>query len=104
MEHGVHRALVPVEPGDELRLVDVIGNVAAGEVPHLVRLLQVVHGDDDRDAVPVERLDDFRADEAGRAGDALVHQPFPKNSRKLAPALPSLPTAMPRARLAMRTA
>src|SRR5689334_22177133 len=57
----------------EFVLVDVIGNVAIGEVAKLVALRQVVDGDDVALAALVERLHEIRADEAGRAGHHRVH-------------------------------
>jgi hypothetical protein len=51
---------------EELALVEVVGDLAIGEVAELVGLGQVVDGDDVGDAALVERLDQVGADETGR--------------------------------------
>ena len=72
--------LEALEPRDELRLVEVVGDLAAGEVAELVGVREVVDRDDLGHAVAVERLDELRADESCRSGDDVVHQPFPNRS------------------------
>ena len=53
----------------ELVLVEVIGNVAIGEIAKFVAAGEIVDGNDVRFAALVQRLDEIRTDEAGRAGD-----------------------------------
>ena len=53
----------------ELVLVEVVGDVAIGEIAKLVAVGEIVDGDDVRFAARVQRLDEIRSDEAGRAGD-----------------------------------
>ena len=57
------------EPGRKFVLVEVFGDLAVDQIAKLVRLLQVVDGDDLALAARVERLDQIRTDEAGGAGD-----------------------------------
>src|SRR6185503_362520 len=103
MEQRLDRAFVALQVGDEVGLVDVVGDLAVREVAELVRVLQVVDRDHLGDAAAVQALDQLRADEAGRPGDdAVAH--LGNSSARVAAAVPSLPTTMPAARLAMRTA
>src|SRR5207302_5651959 len=103
VQHRLHRALQRLEARGQFRLVDVIGDLATGQVLELVGVRQVVDGDDLGDAAAVEPLDELRADEAcGTGDDVVVH--FPKISAGVTTAVPNLVTLMPPARLAMRTA
>src|SRR6185369_15378575 len=92
------------QPRDQVELVDVIGDLAVGDVRHLLGALQVVDGDDVGLAARVERLDEVRADEAGGAGDDERHRSassrLAASSSGCTTAVPSLPTTMPAAWLA----
>ena len=68
MQHRLERAVEAVEALEEVGLVEIVGDLQAREVAHLVRLLQVVDRDDVGHARAVERLDDLRADEARGPG------------------------------------
>src|SRR3989338_3066657 len=57
----------------EVFLVEIIGDVAIGQVPELVGVLEVVHRDDVVFAALVERLDQVGTDKPGGAGDDVVH-------------------------------
>src|SRR4029078_9039206 len=103
VEDRLHRALEPFQAREKLCLVHVVGDLAAGEVLELVGLREVVDRDDLRDAAPVEALDEPRADEAGGTGDDVVRH-LGNTSSWLATAVPSLPTTIPAARLAIFTA
>src|SRR6185503_20135040 len=103
MEQRLDRAFIALEVGDEVGLVDVVGDLAVRQVAELVRVLQVVDRDHLGDAAAVQALDQLRADESRRAGDDVVAH-FLNSSAWVAAAVPSLPTTMPAARLAMRIA
>src|SRR5690606_5760254 len=94
-------ALQAAEPGQELLLVEVVGDVAAHQVAKLRCRAQVVDRDDVPFAAGVERAHEVRADEAGRAGD---DDHSPNNSSGVTSAVPSLPTTMPPAVFASVTA
>ena len=61
------------ETRQELVLVQVVGDLAIDEIGELVGARQVVDGDDGGFAALVQRANQVRADEAGRAGDDDVH-------------------------------
>src|SRR5881394_3553574 len=83
-------------------MIDIVGDVAAGEVGELRRLGEVVDGDDLLDAAPIEPGDQPRADEARGAGDDVIAHG--KISRRVTTAVPNLVTLTPPARFAARTA
>src|SRR5687768_13621814 len=105
VQHRLDRAAEAFQPLQELALVQVVGDLEPREVAHLVRMLQVVHRHDVAYAGGVQPLDDLRADEArGSRNHVVVAHASPNSSRRVAAAGPSLPTTMPAARLASRTA
>ena len=61
------------EPRQKLVLVEIVGDLAIGEIAELVGARQIVDGDDVGLAARVERPDEIRSDEAGGAGDDDVH-------------------------------
>ena len=75
MQHRVDRAVefARLQRREKVALVDVIGDLAVGQIAELVALGQIVHGDDVGLAALVQRPDQIGADESGRAGDDDVH-------------------------------
>ena len=75
MEHGFHRTVetAVVERLHECVLVDVIRDLAIGEIDELVALREVVHGNDVRHTPLIQCFDEIRSDEPGRAGYDEVH-------------------------------
>lgn len=59
--------------GDEVALVEVVGDAALGKVLVLFAALEIVDGDDVGDAALVEGENVVAADEAGGAGDENAH-------------------------------
>src|SRR5574341_2180336 len=105
VEQRLQAAAEIVQPREEFVLIDVVRDLAPGEIPELVGVREVVNRDDVGDAAPVQSLDELGADEAGRPrDDVIVAHFFGNNSARVAAAVPSLPTTMPAARFAMRTA
>src|SRR4029079_10236704 len=121
--HGVgaralvqHRANLSADPVaadalEEILLVEVIRDLAIGEVGHLVRARQVVDRDDVPDAARIERLHQVRPDESCRPRDDHRHADSPEwsarlasSSARVATAVPSLRTTIPAAWLATRIA
>src|SRR5207248_8447499 len=96
-------ALPLVHVGNERGLVDVIGDLATGQILELVGVRQIVDGDDLGDAAAVEPFHQLGADETRCPGHDVVHH-RPKISAGVTTAVPNLVTLMPPARLAMRTA
>jgi hypothetical protein len=80
VEHRLDRAFPAVDARQELGLVHVVGDLAAGEVTELLAVREVVHGDDLADAAAVQPLDEPRADESRRAGHDVVRHLFAKTS------------------------
>src|SRR5574343_302127 len=76
MQDGLDLAIVVpgLDTFDEILLIKVIGDFAVDQVLELVGLGQVVDGDDVGDAALVQRLDDVGADEAGGAGNDVIHE------------------------------
>ncbi len=60
--------------GEEFALVEIVGDIAIGQVSELVCLGQVIDGDDVGNTALVEPLDQIRADESAGAGDYIVHR------------------------------
>ena len=74
MQHGVHLAeFAAREALVELRLVEVVADLRAGQVPVLLAVGQVVHGDHIIDADGVQTMDKIAADHAGGACDDHFH-------------------------------
>ena len=59
--------------GEELLLVDEIGDLAVDQVAELVGPCEVIDRENARLAAGVERADEIGADESGGAGDDDVH-------------------------------
>src|SRR6476659_150909 len=75
MQHGgdVVIEVTIAEPGQELILVEVIGDLAIGEIVEFLAASHVIDGDDRSLAAVIERLDQIGSDESGSAGDDDVH-------------------------------
>ncbi len=75
MQHGgdVVLEVAGRDARDEFVLVQVIGDVAVGEVAELVGVAQIVDGDDVGLAARIERTNQVGSDETGGAGDDDVH-------------------------------
>ncbi|MCY1369719.1 hypothetical protein D9M69_567720 [compost metagenome] len=74
MEHRAHHAEVAAgEARQEVALVQVVVDLAVGEVAEFVAVGEIVHRDDVGLAARVERLDDIAADEAGGTGNDDAH-------------------------------
>ena len=71
VKHGVGapEGRAPADRAAELLAVDVIGELAAGQVPELVAVGQVIDSDDIFVAACVQGADEVAADEPGGAGD-----------------------------------
>ncbi len=67
------------EPREKFFLVQVIGDLAIGEIAELVRARQIVDGDDVGLAASVEAAHEIRSHKAGGAGDDDVHFCTPRN-------------------------
>ena len=77
------------KPHEEFVLVDVFGDLAVDQIGNLVRVRQVVHGEDRRLAACVEGADEIGANESRSAGDDGVHveSSFGQSSRSMRPTL-----------------
>jgi hypothetical protein len=74
VQHRVDLAeLAAPEPGIEVVLVEVVGNLRAEQVAVLRSVGQVVDGDHVVDADRVQPMHQVRANHAGRAGDDDSH-------------------------------
>ena len=74
MQHGVHFAeFAAREALVEVGLVEVVADLRAGQVPVLLAVGQVVHGDHIIDADGVQTMDKIAADHAGGACDDHFH-------------------------------
>src|SRR5574343_1078582 len=75
MEDGIDLAVeMPgLDAVDEIVLVEVIDNIATGQIPELAGRGQIVDGDDVPKTALVECLDDVGADEASRTGNDDIH-------------------------------
>ncbi len=75
MQDRLHGAveLAFLDALQELVAVEVVGDLAVGEVHEFRAVPHVVDGDDVGHAARVQRLDEVGADEAGGAGDYVVH-------------------------------
>ena len=59
---------------EKILLVQIIGDFTIDQIPEFIRPLQVINSDDVLFAPVIERLDDVRTDESGRAGNDGVHE------------------------------
>lgn len=82
MQYGAHLAeLATAEALEEVVLVHVIGNFAAGQVAEFVTVSQVIDGDDFGFVALVERLNEVATDKARGAGYDDRHARFPVRVR-----------------------
>ena len=75
MEHGfgLEGENVLAHLTDKFVFVEIVGDVAVGEVFEFLPVGEVVNGDDVGDAARIECFDDVAADKAGRAGYDDAH-------------------------------
>ena len=62
-----------IQRGAEMLFVEVVGDIAIGEIAEFVGAAEVVDREDVGLPAVVERLDDVRSDKSGRAGDDDLH-------------------------------
>ena len=75
MQHRPRRAVEATgqKTREKILLVEIIGNPAIDEITEFLRAREIIDRDDLRHAPFVERFDEIRPDEPGRAGDDGIH-------------------------------
>ena len=61
---------------EKLVLVEIVGELAIGQVLELVALPEIIHRNDVGYATIIERLHQIRADEACRSSYHVIHEPL----------------------------